>query len=103
MTTPWGTVIAALLIVLPLWLSFSLAVAVYARRKSRSAAGWWLLALLLSPIVATLFLAAAGDRRDSTRLPCPECAERVLPDARRCPYCHAGLAEGWTEIARLGL
>jgi hypothetical protein len=95
--------LAALLVVVPLWLSFSLAVALYARRKNRSAAAWWLLAMLVSPLVAVLFLAAAGDRRDATRLPCPECAEHVLPDARRCPYCHAALAEGWAEIARLGL
>jgi hypothetical protein len=95
--------LAVLLVVVPLWLSFSLAVAIYARRKSRSAAGWWLLAVLVSPLVAALFLAAAGDRRDLTRLPCPECAEDVLPEARRCPYCHNALAEGWAEIARLGL
>jgi hypothetical protein len=95
--------LAALLVLVPLWLSFSLAVAVYARRKSRSAAGWWFLAMIVSPLVAVLFLAAAGDRRDTTRLPCPECAERVLPEARRCPCCHAALAEGWAEIARLGL
>lgn len=95
--------VAALLIAIPLWLAFSLAVAVYARRKNRSGLGWWLLAFVLSPLVATVFLAAAGDRRDTTRLPCPECAESVLPDARRCPYCHAALTEGWTEIARIGL
>ena len=23
------------------------------------------------------------------RVPCPECAEAVLPKARRCPYCRA--------------
>jgi len=95
--------LVALLAALPLWLSFSLAVAVYARRKSRSGVGWCLAALVLSPLVAALFIAAAGDRRDGTRLPCPECAEDILPDARRCPYCQATLADGWTEIARLGL
>jgi hypothetical protein len=95
--------LAALLVVVALWLAFSFAVAVYARRKNRSAAGWWFLAVIVSPFVAALFLAAAGDRRDATRLPCPECAEHVLPEARRCPYCHAGLVEGWAEIARLGL
>jgi hypothetical protein len=95
--------LAALLVVVPLWLAFSLAVAIYARRKNRSATGWWFFAVIVSPLVAALFLAAAGDQRDATRLPCPECAETVLPAARRCPYCHAALAEGWSEIARLGL
>jgi hypothetical protein len=95
--------LATLLVAIPLWLAFSVAVAIYARRKHRSAAGWWFLAVIVSPLVAALFLAAAGDRRDLTRLPCPECAEDVLPEARRCPYCHAALAEGWAEIARLGL
>jgi len=100
---PIEILVAALLIALPLWISFSLAVAVYAQRKSRSAVGWFLAALIVSPLVAVFFLAAAGDRREASRLPCPECAEGVLPDARRCPYCQAVLADGWTEIARLGL
>lgn len=25
------------------------------------------------------------------RVPCPECAETVLPQARRCPYCRASI------------
>ena len=23
------------------------------------------------------------------RVPCPECAEAILPEARRCPYCRS--------------
>ena len=25
----------------------------------------------------------------SGRVPCPECAEAILPEARRCPYCRS--------------
>lgn len=25
------------------------------------------------------------------RVPCPECAEAVLPQARRCPYCRVSI------------
>ena len=25
------------------------------------------------------------------RVPCPECAEAILPAARRCPYCHSAI------------
>jgi hypothetical protein len=26
------------------------------------------------------------------RVPCPECAEAILPQARRCPYCRSVIA-----------
>ena len=26
------------------------------------------------------------------RVPCPECAEAVLPQARKCPYCRSTIA-----------
>ncbi|MEP6620903.1 MAG: hypothetical protein ABJE47_16380 [bacterium] len=25
------------------------------------------------------------------RIPCPECAEAILPEARRCPYCRSAV------------
>lgn len=31
------------------------------------------------------------------RVPCPECAEAILPEARRCPYCRSALtAHTWS-------
>lgn len=27
----------------------------------------------------------------SGRVPCPECAEAILPEARRCPYCRSAV------------
>jgi hypothetical protein len=27
------------------------------------------------------------------RVPCPECAEAILPQARRCPYCRQAVAQ----------
>ena len=30
------------------------------------------------------------------RVPCPECAEAILPEARRCPYCRSAVtAHTW--------
>ena len=38
-------------------------------------------------------LAKRGDLRvlPEGRVPCPECAEAILPAARRCPYCRSAV------------
>ena len=66
-----------------LWLSGTFAVMVWAEKWQRSSGGWGLLALFLSPLLAALFLAAAG-RAGKT---CPQCAEKVLSAALVCKHC----------------
>ena len=36
-----------------------------------------------------------SDRRndESNRVPCPECAERILPEAKRCRFCGADVSQ----------
>jgi hypothetical protein len=71
----------------------SLAAGLYAARLRRSAVGWTLVSLVLSPLVGFVFLAALGakarGRRD--RVPCPFCSEPVRISAVRCPHCRSDL------------
>lgn len=82
------------------WVLLSVAVAVWASKKGRSAGGWLLFALLLSPLIAAVFLALADDlsaeaeeKRYShlTHVRCPDCRELVRKDARKCKHCGTAL------------
>ena len=64
-----------------------------ARAKRRSGAGWAILSLLVTPVIALLALAAMPVTRgdDDQMAPCPYCAEDVKTDAVVCPHCRSSL------------
>jgi hypothetical protein len=83
------------------WVGFSIAVAVWAGKRGRSAGGWLVLALVLSPLLAAAFLALADDLSDEaqekryshiTHVRCPDCRELVRKDAIKCKHCGTSLA-----------
>lgn len=82
------------------WVLLSVAVAFWASKKGRGPGRWLLLALVLSPLLAGVFLAVADDvspgaeeRRYShlTHVRCPDCRELVRKDARKCKHCGTAL------------
>jgi uncharacterized membrane protein YhdT len=83
------------------WLAFSIIVGVAASHRGRSGFGWFLIACVITPLLALLlvFVIPKVPRRGSSaepsdgvqRVKCPECAELVLPDARKCKHCGAVL------------
>lgn len=67
---------------------------IVASNKGRSALGWILICLFLTPLAILILLALPNlaERRAKQAVlhdtkPCPKCAERVLKAAQVCRYC----------------
>lgn len=65
------------------WVVFSLAIIFLARRLDRSGIVWFLLSLVISPLLAGIILLALGQNGKK----CPKCAEKVKKDAHVCRHC----------------
>lgn len=92
------------------WFLFAIACAVFASNRGRSAIGWFVIAVLLSPLIALIFLLVTKDLsrsaaqtvpNETTHVRCPACAEFVLPQATVCKHCGTALAttENMAKIA----
>jgi len=71
------------------WLIFAILVGVWASSKGRSFLGWMLLAILFSPLLASLLLLIKGSARR-----CPFCRGGVPKEALVCRHCGRNLATG---------
>ena len=79
------------------WVVFAIIVGVAASSRGRSGFAWFVLAVVISPVLAAILLALmpsmakpaaealaldAGELRK-----CPECAELIRREARKCKHC----------------
>lgn len=78
------------------WTALSIGVGVWATKKGRSGFGWFLFAMILSPVIGAVFVALASDESPEaqekatshlTHVRCPECRELIRRDARKCKHC----------------
>lgn len=75
---------------------FAIIVAIIASNRGRSGFGWFLLSLLISPILAIILLVCLPKLNSSsipdgvspsTHVKCPDCAEFVKNEAKVCKHC----------------
>ncbi len=94
--------------ILTLWIVVAIVAAIVASNKGRSGLGWFLLCVLLTPLAILILLVLpslkpadpqvvrvieGGDGQ--RRVPCPHCAELILPAATVCHFCSRELPAGW--------
>lgn len=85
------------------WLIFSIVVGVAASSRGRSGFGWFVLSVLISPLLALILVLVlsrkggeavyvGGERATpETHVRCPDCRELVRADARKCKHCGTAL------------
>lgn len=84
------------------WVVLSVVVGVLASSRNRSGGGYFLLSMVLSPLIGLLLVVllparpsaaeqAAQVEAERERMRCTRCAELVLAEALRCKHCGADL------------
>lgn len=74
-------------IVVVLWLGLAAAVGAAARSRGRSFGNWFVVAVLISPLLALIFLIAFQPRQAGPTKVCKFCRSQVAADAMVCPHC----------------
>lgn len=82
------------------WVIASIVVGMWAGGRGRSGGGWFLIAVLVSPLLAWLILLVIGKNEQAVEAAaiseggmrkCPMCAELVKREAIKCKHCGAEL------------
>ena len=86
------------------WLIGSVVVSIVASSKGRFGFGYFLLSVLISPLIAgfmvlampnlnaqTVVASAEEKATPETHVRCPDCRELVIKDARKCKHCGTAL------------
>jgi hypothetical protein len=83
-----------------MWFMLAIAVGFLAGNRGRSGFWWFVLAMLISPLLGFIFVLIAADLSkqatsttpgSNSHVRCPACAEWVLPEASVCKHCGAHL------------
>jgi hypothetical protein len=73
------------------WFIFAIVVGVVASSRGRSGFGWFLLAMVISPLLGIILVALLPSLKDApnsdTHAKCAMCAEPILKEAIKCKHC----------------
>lgn len=74
------------------WVLLAIVVGYAGSTRGRSGFGWFLLALLISPLIAAFVLMLIRNLAEpaitpATHVRCPDCAELILKQANVCKHC----------------
>jgi len=74
------------------WLFLAVVVGIIAANRGRSGFGWFLLSLVISPLIGGILVLALGAPKsdpssDGEHRKCPACAEWVKREAVKCKHC----------------
>jgi hypothetical protein len=76
------------------WLLFAIVVAIIASSRGRGGFGWFVLAVVISPLLAIILVFGlknlkvdANAPNPNTHVKCPDCKELVLKEASVCKHC----------------
>jgi hypothetical protein len=94
-----------------IWGIFAIIVAVAAAGRGRNPVGWFILACVISPLLAIILLALMPSRREAggpswmerhegKARKCPFCAEYIKREAIVCKHCGRDLVTNSAEAAR---
>src|SRR5260370_31262786 len=70
-----------------LWLGLAIATGAAASSRGRSGIGWFLLAVIISPLIALILLMAFQPRHVGPSKKCKFCRSEIDRDAMVCPHC----------------
>lgn len=93
-----------MLFILFLWIALAIVVGVMAKGRGRNGFGWTVLAVLISPPVAGVFLMSIANRSPHASQPipashidCPLCGGRILREARVCRHCGGDVTQALSQ------
>lgn len=96
-----------MLLIIFLWIALAIVVGFMARKRGRHGFGWTVLACLISPPVAGIFLNRISNRSPladqpllSTHIECLHCGQRILREARVCRHCGGDVTEAGLAAVR---
>jgi tetratricopeptide (TPR) repeat protein len=74
--------------ILAVWLALAIATGFAAQSRDRNGFGWFVLAILISPVLALILLIAFPSRFVGPSKICQFCTSQVAEAALVCPHCH---------------